>query len=222
MSPAAPPHQHVLAPWRLIVAAALGAVAWLLSLLLPPAVPWELRALIGWMVLAASYLFSAWRLIHSVDGDWIRSLARQEDNGKRASGIIAMFASGISLAGVMFALSRASSLKQQPLLEALLIVAALGSVALSWLLIQTVYIFRYAHLYYETPEGGVQFEGSEEPDYHDFAYLAFTLGMTYQVSDTNLDQRPMRRLVTSHALISYIYGVVIVALAISVVSSLLS
>ena len=156
--------------------------------------PWELRVLIGWLVFAASYLIMAWRLIYAVDGEWIRGLVRQEDNGRRASGVIATVTSLVSLAGVMFALSRASGLKDQALLEGLLIGAALLSVALSWLLIQTIYTFRYAHLYYESPEGGVKFPATPEPDYLDFAYLAFTIGMTYQVSDTDLDQRPMRRL----------------------------
>lgn len=96
------------------------------------------------------------------------------------------------------------------------------SVALSWLLIQTVYTLRYAHLYYEKPEGSVDFIQTPEPDYLDFAYLAFTIGMNYQVSDTNISQRPMRRLLLSHALLSYLYGVVIIALAINVVSGLLS
>ena len=227
MTTASPPSTHTLAPRRLAFAFGLGLLAWGLSAWLPyrqswRAFPWELRALIGWLVFAASYLIMSWRLIYRVDGDWIRDLAQQEDNGRRASGAIAILTSVVSLAGVMFALSRASGLKNQPLLEGLLIGSALLSVVLSWLLIQTIYTFRYAHLYYEAPEGGVQFPATPEPDYLDFAYLAFTIGMTYQVSDTNLDQRPMRRLLTAHALISYVYGVVIIALAISVASSLLS
>jgi len=227
MTTAPLPSSHTLAPLRLAFAFGLGVVAWLLSAFLPyreawRVFPWELRVLIGWLVFAAAYLIMSWRLIYKVDGDWIRGLVRQEDNGRRASGVIAILTSLVSLAGVMFALSRASGLKDQALLEGLLIGAALLSVALSWLLIQTIYTFRYAHLYYETPEGGVKFPGTPEPDYLDFAYLAFTIGMTYQVSDTDLDQRPMRRLLTGHALISYVYGVVIIALAISAVSSLLS
>ena len=227
MSPAPPHSAHTLAPLRLALAFGLGVLAWLLSAWLPArdtwrAFPWELRVLSGWVVFAGSYLLSSWRLICSVDGGWIRELAQQEDNGKRASGAIAILTSLVSLAGVMFALSKANGLKDQLLLEGLLIGAALLSVALSWLLIQTIYTFRYAHLYYEAPEGGVQFPGTPEPDYLDFAYLAFTIGMTYQVSDTELDQRRMRRLLTGHALISYVYGVLIIALSINAASSLLS
>ncbi|AZI43462.1 DUF1345 domain-containing protein [Deinococcus psychrotolerans] len=227
MSAASMPPVRVNAPMRLFFSFGLGAAAWALCAFVPyPAtwqtLPWELRALVGWLVSAGTYLISSWRLIYSVNGDWIRQVAQQEDNGKRASGLIAVATSIISLAGVMFALSKAGSLKNQPLQAELLIGAGLLSVALSWLVIQTVYLFRYAHLYYETPEGGVQFPGTPEPDYLDFAYLSFTIGMTYQVSDTDLDQRPMRRLLTGHSLISYVYGVVIIALAISAVSSVLS
>ncbi|GAA4005130.1 DUF1345 domain-containing protein [Deinococcus rubellus] len=227
MTAAPLPPVRTQAPQRLLLSLGLGVAAWLLCAAVPyPAAwkhfPWELRALIGWLVFSASYLISSWRIIFAVNSGWIRELAQQEDNGRRASGVIAIITSLISLAGVMFALSRAGNLKQEPLLEALLIGAGLLSVALSWLVIQTVYLFRYAHLYYETPEGGVQFPDTPEPDYLDFAYLSFTIGMTYQVSDTDLNQRSMRRLLTGHSLISYVYGVVIIALAISVVSSVLS
>lgn len=226
MSAAAMPPVRINAPQRLLLSFGLGLAVWALCALVPyPAnwrsFPWELRALSGWLVFASTYLISSWRLIYSVNGDWIRQLAQQEDNGRRASGLIAVVTSIISLAGVMFALSKAGGLKNQPLQEVLLIGSGLLSVALSWLVIQTVYLFRYAHLYYEAPEGGVQFPGTPEPDYLDFAYLSFTIGMTYQVSDTDLDQRPMRRLLTGHSLISYVYGVVIIALAISAVSSVL-
>lgn len=227
MSAASMPHVRLNAPMRLLFSFGLGVAVWGLCALVPyPAhwsrFPWELRALVGWLVFAAAYLFSSWRLIFAVNGDWIRQLAQQEDNGRRASGLIAVVTSLISLAGVIFALSKAGSLKNQPLQEGLLVGAGLLTVALSWMVIQTVYLFRYAHVYYEVPEGGVQFIDTPEPDYLDFAYLSFTIGMTYQVSDTNLDQRPMRRLLTAHALISYVYGVVIIALAISVVSSVVS
>ena len=80
---------------------------------------------------------------------------------------------------------------------------------------------RYGDLYYSDPVGGVTFNEDEAPDYHDFAYLALTIGMTYQVSDTNLTSKPIRRAATRHALLSFLFGAVIVALAINAVASLL-
>lgn len=209
---------------RLLIPAVAGTAV---GLLLPRQLPTELRLLTGWIVFAAGYLLSAWWMMYHVSGDWIRQLARSEDNGRRMSHLLAALASLVSLAGVMSALSRASDLSKsgQHALELWLTGAAMLSVVLSWILIQTIYTLRYAHLYYDNgdnPEGGIDFPNTPEPDYLDFAYLSFTIGMTYQVSDTDITQKPMRMLLTGHALLSYVYGVVIIALSISVVGSLLS
>ena len=80
----------------------------------------------------------------------------------------------------------------------------------SWLSVNTDYTLRYAHLYYTPPEGGVEFQGSDEPSYADFAYLAFTVGMTYQVADTGLLAPRFRRELLKHSLVSYVFGAVIV------------
>ena len=80
---------------------------------------------------------------------------------------------------------------------------------------------RYARTYYAKPVGGIDFNEDDPPTYLDFAYLALTIGMTFQVSDTNLMTKNIRRIALSHALLSYLYGAVIVALVINVVSSLL-
>ena len=71
--------------------------------------------------------------------------------------------------------------------EVALTTAAMLTVVLSWLVVHTVFILRYAHLYYGTaPVGGIDFPGGDPPSYHDFAYLGFTVGMTFQVSDTGI------------------------------------
>jgi uncharacterized membrane protein len=94
------------------------------------------------------------------------------------------------------------------------------TVVLSWTVVHTVYMLRYAQLYYARGGKGVEFNGGEPPDYRDFAYLAFTIGMTYQVSDTDLTTKPIRRTATHHALLSYLFGTVVVAMTINVVASL--
>ena len=95
----------------------------------------------------------------------------------------------------------------------------LVTVVLSWLVVHTVYMLRYARLHYMTG-GGVDFPGDEAPDYRDFAYLALTIGMTYQVSDTGFTNKQLRRTATHHALLSYLFGTVVVAVTINVVASL--
>jgi uncharacterized membrane protein len=94
------------------------------------------------------------------------------------------------------------------------------TVALSWLLVQTIFTLMYARLYYGGVEGGVRFEDNVRPVYSDFAYLAFTVGMTFQISDTNLQNSDYRRAVLRHALLSYLFGAVILATTINLVASL--
>ena len=84
-----------------------------------------------------------------------------------------------------------------------------------------MYTFRYARLYFDSPEGGIEFDGDETPDYLDFMYVALTIGMTFQVSDTNLSKKKIRRSLTGHALIGYVYNTVLVALTINTVAGLL-
>src|SRR5690606_3251822 len=100
------------------------------------------------------------------------------------------------------------------------VVGAVVTVVLSWMSVNTDFTLRYAHLYYSSPEGGVDFAGTTAPDYRDFAYLAFTVGMTYQVSDTALLTPQFRRELLKHALLSYVFGAVIVAAVINAVAGL--
>jgi uncharacterized membrane protein len=109
---------------------------------------------------------------------------------------------------------------QEVLLESFGVV----TIVCSWLLVHTVFALRYAHLYYTEPEGGIDYKskGLERPDYLDFAYTAFTVGMTFQVSDTDITRREMRRQVLRHALISFLFGAVILATTVNVIASLLN
>ncbi|MBN9179253.1 MAG: DUF1345 domain-containing protein, partial [Microbacterium sp.] len=97
---------------------------------------------------------------------------------------------------------------------------ALLSVASSWALIQTDYILRFAHVYYEEPVGGIDFNQEAEPMYTDFAYVSFGLGVAYQVSDTNLTSNAMRRIVIAQTLISYVFGAIILAAVVNLVAGL--
>ena len=97
---------------------------------------------------------------------------------------------------------------------------AVVSVAVSWLVVNTVYALRYARLYYTDPYGGVEFTGADDPTYREFAYLAFTIGMTFQVSDTSLQTTDIRMAVLRHALMSFVFDVVIIAVTVNVVAGL--
>ena len=103
---------------------------------------------------------------------------------------------------------------------------ALACVALSWMLVQTLFILRYAELYYNTGDrgggevGGIDFNQERPPQYTDFAYLATSLGMTYQVSDTNLQNHLIRAEALQHSLLSYLFGTIILAATINLVIGL--
>jgi uncharacterized membrane protein len=107
---------------------------------------------------------------------------------------------------------------------------SLVAVISSWMLVHTVFGLRYAHTYYGDPDGpagpqqhagGLEFPGGREPDYMDFAYFSFVIGMTFQVSDVQITSREFRKLVLLHGMLSFGFNTVILALTINTVSSLL-
>ena len=99
-------------------------------------------------------------------------------------------------------------------------VLSVGSVALAWVSVHTVYLTRYAGLYYAGAPGGIDFNEDEPPQYSDFAYLAFTIGMTFQVSDTDLTNKEIRAAALRHALLSFLFVAVILAATINLVAGL--
>lgn len=130
-----------------------------------------------------------------------------------------MGASVACLVGVGLALLKAAESEGSG--EALLVALAVISVVESWAVVHTVFTLRYARLYYTAPEGGIDFNDDPHPDFLDFAYVAFTIGMTYQISDTDLTTRPMRRTALRHTLLSFLFGTFIVAITINAVAGLL-
>jgi uncharacterized membrane protein len=168
-------------------------------------------------VAALVFVTSVWLQIAGADGDATARLARAEDASRAAAEAVLVGAGVGSLIAVGFTLGQAGDAgsPQRGLLTALVI----GSVALSWLSVHTVFLLRYARLYYSPPDGGIDFHG-EQPDYADFAYLAI-IGMTWQVSDTDLTGKRIRRVALHHALLSYVFGTVIVAITVSSAAALL-
>ena len=106
-------------------------------------------------------------------------------------------------------------------MKAFLITLGLFSVVLSWTVVHTVFMLRYARAYYFDPPGGIEFNEEEPPTYIDFAYYAFTIGMTYQVADTNITSKAVRRITLQHAVLAYLYGAVLLGLVINVVATFL-
>jgi uncharacterized membrane protein len=135
--------------------------------------------------------------------------------------VLLVGASVASLLGAGYALHLAGRQSGAP--RILLIGAAVLTVVLSWTVINTVYTLRYAGQHFRSEPGGIAFgaeDGQQHPGYRDFAYVAFTIGMTYQVSDTTLRDPLIRRTVLAHAILSYVFGVVIVAGSVNLISGL--
>ncbi len=180
---------------------------------------WQAATLIGWDVASLLLVVWIWSVVGRLNPEQSMTHARKEDTSIRLSELIVL-ASGVALlAAVGLALVRAGHASGGT--KAYLISLGVVSVALSWGLVHTVFTLRYARTYFSEPIGGIDFNEDDPPTYLDFAYLALTVGMTFQVSDTNLTTKAIRRIALAHALLSYLFGAVIVALVINVVSSLL-
>jgi uncharacterized membrane protein len=123
-----------------------------------------------------------------------------------------------SLVAVAYLLVQANS--AHGVRQALQAALAVLSVAVSWALVHLLFMLRYAVLYYSGTVGGINFNQDESPRFLDFAYLAFTIGMTYQVSDTNLESTQMRVAAFRHALLSFIFGSMILATMVNLVAGL--
>ena len=180
---------------------------------------WQAALLIGWDVAVAVLLGWIWMALAPLSAGETRKNASREDPSLRLSELVVLTAGVAMLAAVGLLLIRAGNSTGGT--KAYLITLGVVSVALSWTLVHTVFTLRYARSYYGAPIGGIDFNEDDPPTYLDFAYLAVTIGMTFQVSDTNLTTKAIRRIALSHALLSYLFGAVIVALVINVVSSLL-
>jgi uncharacterized membrane protein len=199
-----------------IVMAIIGVAAGVLSVVLGD---WHYAPLVGWDAAAATFVVWIWANIAGLDAAQTAAHARQEDPTRATTDALLISASLASLVAVGMVLVDASSAHGNS--KWLLAGLAAASVALSWLLVHTLFTLRYARLYHMA-NGGISFNQSDPPRYVDFAYLAFTVGMTFQVSDTDLQSTLVRATALRHALLSYLFGAVILATAVNFIVSLSS
>jgi uncharacterized membrane protein len=193
---------------RVVTVLAAGLIA---GLILIWFMTWALALVGGWDAAALAFLLATWPIILRAEGARAAELASREDDTKNTARALLVSASVASLLGAGYALHLAGH--HSGLLRLGLISLAVLTIVLSWTLVNTVYTLRYADQHHRSTQGGIKFGGDEPgmPSYRDFAYVAFTIGMTYQVSDTTLRDPLIRRSVLGHAALSYVFGVVIVA-----------
>jgi uncharacterized membrane protein len=198
--------------WALFGGAVAGVVASLLT-------PLSASILLGWDVAVLIYLAWTWSAVQGLDPEVTAQLARREDPSTPVADLVVIGAGTAMLAAVGFALAKAGEAAGG--MKAYLVTLGLVSVVLSWAVVHTVFALKYARAYYAEPAGGIEFNEDEPPNYIDFAYYAFTVGMTFQVADTNITSRAVRRTTLHHALLSYLFGSVLLGLVINVVATLL-
>ena len=182
---------------------------------------WHYSPAVGWIAAAGIYLVWTWLVVLPLDADQTAEHVRQryEDGTPGLSHLIVLIASVASLGGVGYLLA-AEAGPARHIGEALI---GILSVIAAWFAIHTTFMLRYAQLYYHGGVAGtVDFNQPDHyrPSYLDFAYLAFTIGMTYQVSDTNITSRQMRGAVLAQAMVSFLLGAVVLASTINLVLEL--
>ncbi|MGY4537748.1 putative membrane protein [Mucilaginibacter sp. UYNi724] len=212
------------AHYRLYLSLLIGAVVFYLARHNPsvPAV-----TLITWIAVASSIIILDWVTILWAHPKDIRKVASLEDSSRVMIFVFVMAASLVSLVAMLLLLKSAKGASDDTVAGYILL--AMTAVVISWWLVHTVFTMRYAHLYYttdkgkKTPLGGLEFPGDDkEPDYLDFVYFSFVVGMTFQVSDVEISSKHIRRLALAHGLIAFAFNTAIVALSINVISGLVS
>jgi uncharacterized membrane protein len=201
------------APLRVLVGVVIGVAA---GALVSNGHAWQFRLLLGWDAGAFALLSLIWFTILTADPHLTRCRSASADPGRTATWILVLVASGLSFLASAFVLRNLH--KTQPAPERGLLPLCLVSVIVAWTLTHTSYTLRYAHLYYrddDEGEGGLVFPGDRKPDDFDFAYFAYTVGMCFQVSDVAVSSAQIRRAVLGHAVLSFVYNTLILALALN-------
>jgi len=210
---------------RLLISAGIGMAIGSVMGLGVPSLGWAIHLLSGWDAAGISLLVLAWWRIWHETAVETRRHAAAEDPGRTLVWLLVLLASTVSLFAAGFVMRRAHDIAPNGTAFCLLLGLCLTAVVSAWALTHTAYSLRYAHLYYrddEDGEGGLEFPGKLDPDGFDFAYFSFTLGMCFQVSDVCVTNRGIRRTVLSHALLSFLYNTVVLALALNLMLGFLS
>lgn len=178
-------------------------------------IAWADAPVLGWIAAAATFLALTWAAVGRMDGPATALHATREDPTAAVSRAGVLLASVASLAGVALILAHPGDTGRVG--AALL---GVGSVAASWFVVHSLYTLQYAALYYDDPVGGIDFNGTMRPSYADFAYVGFTIGMSFAVSDTNIGDPGIRRTALRHALLSYLLGAVVIGATINLISGI--
>lgn len=204
-----------LARRRAIVASGLGLAVGAGVAFSPAGVA---APLLGWIAAVAVFVVWTWWEIWPLNPEATAAHARREDPSRPIADLACLSAAVASLVAVGILLVSAGNSKgATKLLE---IGLSISAVAAAWSLVHTVFTLRYARTYFATGECRIDFNDDNPPRYSDFAYVAITVGLTFQISDTDLRSNEVRRLAIRHMLLSYLMGAVFVAITINLVAGM--
>lgn len=191
----------------------------------PSVVPVANRLLVTWNAASLTYLILSWLPIMHADADLTRRRARTYDQNAHTIFLLVTTAGCASIVAIGFVMGDVKSLAFWP--KALHLGLSIAALVLSWMLIHTVFAFHYARCYYapasphDGPAAGLRFPGVDEPDYFDFAYYSFVVGMTSQVSDVCVTTAHMRRTTLAHSILSFVFNIAVLAMSINVLSGVI-
>jgi uncharacterized membrane protein len=200
---------------RLFTALAVGVVT---TVLLTARTDCRLatRFLVGWDVTDTLYLALAFHLMATSDLQQMRARALREDEGQFAILVLTVAAALASMAAIIAELGSSNGQNR----HAAQLVLATVTILLSWTFIHTIFALHYAHEFYDETVGGMAFPGGdEEPDYWDFFYFSFVIGMTSQVSDVGVTSKQIRRTVAAHGIVSFLFNAALLALTVNIAAS---
>ena len=202
---------------RLFISAAVGLAAIAVLFVLCPDWRMPTKLLLGWNIGVALYLVLSVDMMVRADMAHIRSRAAMQDEGAIALLLLPVAAAIASLVAIFAELAAARGSTNYGWHAAL----AVATIALSWTFIHVLFAFHYAHDYYGsgTRANGLIFPGDDKPDYWDFAYFSFVVGMTFQVSDVQVSNRLIRRLVVTHGALSFVFNTAILAVTVNLATS---
>jgi len=207
------PVRMVYARPRTFIAMVIGIV---MVLLLPASLRMVTRLLIGWDSFVAVYIALAYVMMLRKQHDYIKRNAALQDDGRILILLVTQLGALASIAAIVFELGASS--KSAPELT-----LAVITIALSWTMVHTTFALHYAHDYYRGAKpGGLQFpsgDSKEKPDYWDFVYFSFVIGMTAQVSDVGITDKIIRRTATVHGIISFVFNTALLALMVNIAAS---
>jgi uncharacterized membrane protein len=207
---------------RILISAGIAGAVFLLTqaVNLTPLI----RVILVWDVFALVYNITCWTVFFHRNVEDIRKYARKEDGSRTFVFVVILLACFASMLMVLLLMISDESKQTDKLIY---VPVAIAGILFSWSMVHTMFAFHYAHIFYDDDEdkvekqaGGLEFPEEPEPDYLDFAYFSFVIGMTFQVSDVEISDRKLRRIALLHGLLAFGLNTFVVALTINLVAGL--